>query len=155
AKCVKYGGMSEREALATITINGAKQLGLDKRTGSIEVGKDADLAIFNGHPLNSYSRVEATLVEGEIYFQRAEHLKAVAVAAEAPAKPRTALETIKSSAIGRYALVNVTVHPASGPVIANGGVVIDNGKIVHVLSNADMKGLRASEKTTVIDASGL
>src|SRR5262249_49226062 len=51
AKCMKYGGMTEAEALKTITLNGAKQLGLDKRLGSIEVGKDADLAIFNGHPL--------------------------------------------------------------------------------------------------------
>ncbi len=49
--------MSETESLKTITLNGAKQLGLEKRVGSIEVGKDADLAIFNGHPLNSYSRV--------------------------------------------------------------------------------------------------
>src|SRR6202040_1964278 len=46
AKCIKYGGMSEEEAFKTITLNAAKQLGLDKRIGSIEVGKDADLAIF-------------------------------------------------------------------------------------------------------------
>src|SRR5207237_8203869 len=74
AKCIKYGGMSETEALKTITLNGAKQLGLDKRLGSIEVGKDADLVIFNGHPLNSYARVEATLIEGEVYFQKSEKL---------------------------------------------------------------------------------
>src|SRR5437867_10127399 len=47
AKLVKYGGLSEHEALRTITLNGAKQLGLDRRTGSIETGKDGDLAIFN------------------------------------------------------------------------------------------------------------
>src|SRR5262249_14256566 len=73
AKCVKYGGMTELEALKTITINGARQLGLDKRIGSLEVGKDADLVVFNGHPLNSFSRPEWTLIEGEIFFQRAEH----------------------------------------------------------------------------------
>jgi imidazolonepropionase-like amidohydrolase len=87
AKAIKYGGMSELDALKTITLNGAKQLGLDKRTGSIEVGKDADLAIFNGHPLNSFSRVEMTIVEGEIYFQRSPELKGFAPAAVAPAKP--------------------------------------------------------------------
>src|SRR5262249_33871578 len=97
-KCVKYGAMSETEALKTITINGAKQLGLDKRTGSIEVGKDADLAVFTGHPLNSYSRVELTLVEGEIFFQRAEHLKAVEAATEGPAKPRTNWKAIEPNA---------------------------------------------------------
>src|SRR5262249_36384752 len=74
AKCIKYGNMSEVEALKTITLNGAKQLGLEKRLGSLEVGKDADLALFNGHPLNSYARVEMTLVDGEAYFQRSDKL---------------------------------------------------------------------------------
>ena len=51
AKMVKYGGVSEAQALAMITINPARELGLDKRLGSIEVGKDADIALFNAHPL--------------------------------------------------------------------------------------------------------
>jgi len=68
AKTMKYGGMSELEALKTITLNPAIMLGIDDRVGSIEPGKDADLAIFNGHPLSVYSRVEMTLIEGEIYF---------------------------------------------------------------------------------------
>src|SRR5207302_7819829 len=66
AKCIKYGAMNEVEALKTITLNPAKQLGLEKRLGSIEVGKDADLVVFNGHPLNSFARPEMTIVEGEI-----------------------------------------------------------------------------------------
>ncbi len=68
AKTIKYGGLSETEALRTITINPAIRLGIDNRCGSIEVGKDADLAIFNGHPFSIYSRVEMTIIEGEIYF---------------------------------------------------------------------------------------
>src|SRR5438067_1746831 len=100
AKCVKYGGMSEAEALKTITLNGAKQLGLDRRVGTIEVGKDADLAIFNGHPLNSYARVEMTLVEGEIYFERGDRLKPLPAAAAAPAAPRNALKPIPRNAAG-------------------------------------------------------
>ena len=68
AKCMKYGGMSETEALKTITLNPAKMLKIDKRVGSIEVGKDADIAIFNGHPFSVYSKVEMTIIEGEIYF---------------------------------------------------------------------------------------
>src|SRR5262249_14551697 len=87
AKVVKYGGMSETEALKTITLNGAKQLGLDGRVGGIEVGKDADLAIFNGHPLNSYARCEMTLVEGEVYFQRSERLTPFVPAKDGPATP--------------------------------------------------------------------
>jgi imidazolonepropionase-like amidohydrolase len=71
AKVMKYGGVPEEDALKMITINPAKQLGIDKRTGSIEVGKDADLTIWTAHPFSSFSRVEMTLIEGEVYFDRA------------------------------------------------------------------------------------
>jgi imidazolonepropionase-like amidohydrolase len=67
---MKYGGMSEIDALKMITLNPAKQLGVDARVGSIEVGKDADLAIFNGHPFAPASRVEKTLVDGKVLFDR-------------------------------------------------------------------------------------
>jgi imidazolonepropionase-like amidohydrolase len=70
AKAMKYGGLSEEEALKLCTLNGAKQLRLDHRIGSIDVGKDADLVIWNGHPFSTYSRVETTLVDGEIVFDR-------------------------------------------------------------------------------------
>ncbi len=70
AKLVKYG-MSEEDALKTITLNPAIMLGLENRCGSIEVGKDADIAIFNGHPFSVYSKVEMTLIEGQIYFDLA------------------------------------------------------------------------------------
>jgi imidazolonepropionase-like amidohydrolase len=53
-----------------ITLNAAWQLGIDKRVGSIEVGKDADLAIFNGHPFAPASRVEMTLIDGRVFFDR-------------------------------------------------------------------------------------
>ena len=71
AKVEKYGGVPEEEALKMITLNPAKQLGIDKRTGSIEVGKDGDIVIWNGHPFSVYSRVETTIIEGETYFDRA------------------------------------------------------------------------------------
>src|SRR5207237_5738310 len=84
AKLVKYGGLSEQDALKSITLNPAKQLGLEKRLGSLDVGKDADLAIFNGHPLNSYSRVEMAIIDGEVFFQRAEKLMPFEPAAKSP-----------------------------------------------------------------------
>ncbi|CAN5457545.1 hypothetical protein BH10ACI3_BH10ACI3_28620 [soil metagenome] len=70
AKVMKYGGVPEEDALKMITINPAKQLGIDKRTGSIEIGKDGDVVIWNGHPFSVYSRVETTMIEGETYFDR-------------------------------------------------------------------------------------
>jgi imidazolonepropionase-like amidohydrolase len=74
AKAMKYGGMSEEEALRTITLNPAMQLGIDKRTGSIDVGKDADLVIFSQHPFSVYTMPETTFIEGEIYFDRKDDL---------------------------------------------------------------------------------
>lgn len=70
AKVVKFGGVPEEEALKMITLNPAKQLGIDKRTGSIEPGKDADIVIWTAHPFSVYSRPEMTLIEGEVYFDR-------------------------------------------------------------------------------------
>ncbi|HVG22122.1 MAG TPA: amidohydrolase family protein [Blastocatellia bacterium] len=70
AKAMKYGGMSEEEALRTITLNPAMQLQIDKRTGSIDVGKDADLVIFSQHPFSVYTMPEMTFIEGEVYFDR-------------------------------------------------------------------------------------
>jgi imidazolonepropionase-like amidohydrolase len=68
AKCMKYGGMSEAEALKMITLNPAIMLKIEDKVGSIEVGKDGDIAIFNGHPFSVYSKVELTIIEGDIYF---------------------------------------------------------------------------------------
>jgi imidazolonepropionase-like amidohydrolase len=75
AKTMKYGGLTDEEALRFITLNPAKQIKMDSRIGSIDVGKDGDLAIFNAHPFSIYARVEMTLIEGEVYFDRKEDLK--------------------------------------------------------------------------------
>lgn len=74
AKMMKYGDLTEEEALKLITMNPAWQLGIQERVGSVDVGKDADLAIWNGHPLSVYSRVETTLIDGEIFFDRAQDI---------------------------------------------------------------------------------
>jgi imidazolonepropionase-like amidohydrolase len=71
AKAVKYGGVAEKEALEMVTLNPARQLGIDKRVGSLEVGKDADIAIFSAHPFDPAARVDMTLVDGVVYFDRA------------------------------------------------------------------------------------
>ncbi len=68
AKTQRYGGLTDEEALAMITINPAKQLGIEDKVGSIEVGKQADLVIFEGHPLSSYAVPQMTFVDGVKYF---------------------------------------------------------------------------------------
>ncbi len=68
AKTQKYGGLTDDEALALITINPAIQLGIQDRVGSIEVGKDADIAIFNDHPLSIYAIPQKTIVDGIVRF---------------------------------------------------------------------------------------
>jgi len=75
AKMMKYGDLTEEEALRLVTLNPAIQMRLDHRIGSIDVGKDADLVLFNGHPFSIYSRPEVTMIEGEVYFDRKEDVK--------------------------------------------------------------------------------
>jgi imidazolonepropionase-like amidohydrolase len=70
AKTIHYGGLSHDEALKLVTINPAIQLGIDNRVGSIDVGKDADLVIYNHDPLSAYAQVQKTLIDGRVYFDR-------------------------------------------------------------------------------------
>jgi imidazolonepropionase-like amidohydrolase len=80
-KAVKYG-LTPDQALKMITINAARQLGVDHLVGSIEVGKQADLALFNEHPMSAYTRCDLTVIEGEVYFDREQLLKERLAAAE-------------------------------------------------------------------------
>ncbi|HEY7498248.1 MAG TPA: amidohydrolase family protein [Vicinamibacterales bacterium] len=70
AKTIKWGGLSDDEAFATVTINPAKQLRIDNRVGSLEAGKDADVVIWNHHPLSSYAIVERVYIDGTVYYDR-------------------------------------------------------------------------------------
>ena len=70
AKTIKFGGLSRDEALKLVTLNPAIQLGIDKRVGSIDTGKDADLVIYNHDPLSAYAVVQKTLIDGRVYFDR-------------------------------------------------------------------------------------
>ena len=68
AKSIKYGGVSEEDALKFVTLNPAKLLHLDERVGSIKVGKDADVVLWSDHPLSVYAKAEKTIIEGVTYF---------------------------------------------------------------------------------------
>ncbi len=74
-KAIKYGGLSEEDCLKLITINPAIQLGVEKIAGSLEEGKHGDIAIFSEHPLSAYTLCEMTIIEGNVYFDRTQHLK--------------------------------------------------------------------------------
>jgi imidazolonepropionase-like amidohydrolase len=76
AKTVRYGGLTDDEALAMITINPAIQLEIDKRVGSIEPGKDADLVLFDKHPLSNFAKVQKVFIDGRVYFDRDQDLSA-------------------------------------------------------------------------------
>ncbi|PWJ58468.1 imidazolonepropionase-like amidohydrolase [Dyadobacter jejuensis] len=70
AKTVLYGGVPQEEAWKMVTLNPAKLLHLDDRMGSVKVGKDADLVLWNDHPLSIYARPDFTMIEGAFYFDR-------------------------------------------------------------------------------------
>ncbi|MHB8056061.1 MAG: amidohydrolase family protein [Candidatus Aminicenantales bacterium] len=92
AKTVRFGGMTEAEALKAITINPAIINGVDKFTGTLEAGKDADIAVFSRHPLDPYTICQLTIVDGKIRFDRAKYLedrrKAEETKAAEAAKPK-------------------------------------------------------------------
>ena len=69
AKGIKYGGMSEEDALNMVTINPAKLLHINDRVGSIKVGKDADIVLWTANPLSIYSKVDKTFIDGKLYFE--------------------------------------------------------------------------------------
>jgi imidazolonepropionase-like amidohydrolase len=147
AKAVKYGGLSETEALALVTLHPARQLGIDDRVGSIEPGKDADLAFYNGHPLSSYSRCVLTLIEGEVYFEDRSGPVPATAAFRLEARPRR--DRLPLPRGPRVAIVNARVHPVILPPF-RGNVLIDGGKIVGLGPD-----VRPPDGFEILDAEGL
>ncbi|HEX7898748.1 MAG TPA: amidohydrolase family protein [Planctomycetota bacterium] len=150
SKAMKYGGLSEAEALALVTINPAKQLGIGDRVGSIEVGKDGDLAIFNGHPFSAYSRCVATVVDGDLWYDaRGATSQATpefrpSERRRRPPGPLTDSETIS--------IVNAMIHLVPGQPF-QGNLVMSKGKIQSI----DIPGLPVptGPGTSIIDGTGL
>jgi imidazolonepropionase-like amidohydrolase len=68
AKMIRYGDVSEEDALKMITLNPAKLLHLDNQMGSIKVGKSADVTLWTDHPLSVYAKADKTIIEGAVYF---------------------------------------------------------------------------------------
>lgn len=134
AKLMRYG-ISEEDALKTITLNPAKQLGVDKFVGSLDEGKDADISVWDGHPLSIYSKCAMTFVDGELEFKRRD---AFGVDKYSTLKFQTRPNALKADLAQPlkwsrvYALKGGMVHTVSGGDIAEGVVVIRDGKIEEV-----------------------
>ena len=95
AKSMKYGGLSHDEALKLVTLNPAIQLGIDKRVGTIDIGKDADLAIYNHDPLSAYAVVQKTIIDGRVYFDRE---RDIAGRAELEKEKKALIDKLKKAA---------------------------------------------------------
>jgi imidazolonepropionase-like amidohydrolase len=152
AKALRYG-MSVDHALRMITINPAIELGVDKIVGSLEVGKDGDVAIWKGHPLSNYTKCVMTFIEGEIYFERRDAFKVDGASiAQTDVKsmafdPDRNLVPRQSNS---YLIVGGTVHPVSGPILSNANVLIKDGRIEAVGPHVN-----AIAGTVVVNGKGL
>jgi imidazolonepropionase-like amidohydrolase len=162
AKTIKWGGLSEDEALALVTINPARQLRVDSRVGSLEVGKDADVVIWNHHPLSSYAVADRVYIDGQKYYDRGEDAVRItsleqkkkelvaaerrvrridatiddppAVAASAPLTPTAFREPAPALVLprGLLAIVNARIFPVTSAAIERGTIVVRDGRIEAV-----------------------
>jgi imidazolonepropionase-like amidohydrolase len=154
AKCMRFGGLSANDALRLCTLNGAISLGVQDKVGSLEVGKLADIAIYDGHPLDTFSKCVLTLIEGEVYFQHHDLNFA------SPAKPnapknfqptRAPLQFAKTPG-NEYWIVHGTAHPIVGPDIQDSLVILGHGEVFAVRPWGDEP---PPATATLIDAKGL
>jgi len=174
AKSVRWGDMNDDQAVAMVTINPAKQLRIDQRVGSLDVGKDADVVLWNAHPLSTYATVDKTFIDGIAYYDRDVEIARVDMvekekatmnggrggnggrgAAATPPTPGN-LFNLESQAIdvklnasgGTWSITNARIVPVSGPVIEKGTIVIRGNKIQAIGANVAPTG------TKTIDARG-
>ena len=130
AKSVRYAGMDPVRALALVTLNPAKQLGIEARVGSIEVGKDADLVLLTGDPLSSLARVRWTMVDGEIEFARRDAYELDTKPPTVPAIEEPAPAQVPEPAGEVLAITGATLHPITAPDVERGTLLIRGGRIL-------------------------
>ncbi|MEJ2238325.1 MAG: amidohydrolase family protein [Gemmatimonadales bacterium] len=152
-KPVKYGGVSKEDALRMLTINPARQIMIDDKVGTIEVGKQGDVVLLSGDPFDSFTRVEKTIVDGIVYYdlqqeeetrhEKVRPLPQVRLVPEVapPATPmslRVGIEQLTPGYGGGLiqesvtALTGATVHTVAGGEIENGTVLIEDGRIAAI-----------------------
>ncbi|MBB6053453.1 amidohydrolase family protein [Armatimonas rosea] len=159
AKAVRWGSLSPAEALKLVTINPAKQLHIDKLTGSLEIGKDADLVLWSGDPLSPLSMPEKTFVDGKLLFDRQADLaarkeleeekarltKELAGTTTPPASPRPTSEPEKATPARPNALPQLPARArVQGTPVAQLSAETDKpiallGGTIHTVSGADIE----------------
>jgi imidazolonepropionase-like amidohydrolase len=178
AKSIKWGGLSDDEAFALVTINPARQLRIDSRVGSLEPGKDADVVVWNHHPLSAYAIADRVYIDGTLYYDRLaeekrltnlDKEKADLVAAENNGRRATALPEQRdegdtsgpqpslvsasapqpASSGPVWAITNAKIHPVTKPVIERGTILIRGNRIEAV--GADVQ---VPAGARVVDAAG-
>lgn len=158
AKMLHYGGLDRQRAFAMVTLNPAKQLGIEQRVGSIAAGKDADVVVWSGDPLSVYTRADLTFVDGRLRFDRQRDVAHRAEVAEARTRlanelrgpgtkvtappagdaginapaPKIEYHWAQGAPATPVAIVGATVHTLEGPAIENGVVVFASGRITTV-----------------------
>jgi imidazolonepropionase-like amidohydrolase len=161
AKSVRWGDITDDQAIGLVTINPAKQLRIDDRVGSLDVGKDADVVIWNNHPLSTFAIVEQTYIDGKVYYDREEDMKRTAEATSSTNDSQPAVtgnlfdiapeagKVVFNVNGPTWAITNARIHTVSGPVIPRGTVVIRGNTIQAVGANVSVpSGAR------VVDARG-
>ena len=181
AKCMKYANLTPNEALRLVTFNAARLFGLEDRLGSIAEGMDGDIAVFDGHPLDSFSKCVMTLVDGEAYFTHPE-FNPSSPAPSQPVRefanyvtPTTPKGKVRGTVNPRrrtpsgapatrptyampaddartYVIHGATIHVGDGRVVHNGYVVLMDGK-VRAIHERPFRNWKGSGH--VVDATGL
>ncbi|RYG34731.1 amidohydrolase, partial [bacterium] len=151
AKAIRYGTSPER-ALRMVTINPAMELGVANRVGSIETGKDGDIAIWDGYPLSVYTKCAMTLIEGEPFFERRDQfgVDKAAMRADLPVAKTYSPDLPVPAQASSYVITGATVHPVSGPEQKGASVLFTNGRIVAVGAKISAPG-----GTVRVDGRGL
>ncbi len=158
AKAVRYGDVSDDQAFAMVTLNPAKQLKIDNRVGSIEVGKDADLVVWSHHPLSTTAIVERTYIDGIAYYDREKDLQRISDIQKEKGGARSTTDAVAPGSNGSqaspmpappaerfvvqgnangpaWAITNARIVTVSGPVIEKGTIVIRGNRIEAVGAN--------------------
>lgn len=151
AKLIREGGLTENQAFRTVTLNSAMQLGISNRVGSLEVGKDADIALYSGHPFAVGSKVLTTMIEGKVLFQRKDAFQIDGKHVPALDLPVPAVRdwSVPKGSTS-VAIRGAEIYLGNGKRMRNATMLLKNGRIAGMGA-----GIAIPSGYSVMDAKGL